>query len=96
MIDIVMEKSEKKKEPYGPWLVVTYGRNKNGHKGNGTRNIGGNYRSSSRPVGHYGAKKKVYALFDITNGAGRGGKSGRGATVCSEACKYGKRGRGKA
>ncbi|KAL5824652.1 hypothetical protein ACOSQ3_020715 [Xanthoceras sorbifolium] len=37
MTDSEVEKAKKEKETYGPWLVVTYGRNRNGIEEGGNR-----------------------------------------------------------
>ncbi|KAL5834887.1 hypothetical protein ACOSQ4_014384 [Xanthoceras sorbifolium] len=41
MTDSVVEKVEEENEPYDPWLVVTYERNRNGTEGGGNRGVGG-------------------------------------------------------
>ncbi|KAL5801078.1 hypothetical protein ACOSQ3_032710 [Xanthoceras sorbifolium] len=65
-------KCEKKTEPYGPWLVISYGKNRNGNRFNGMRNgggnlgnesfrydrVNGNLEGSARNAGGYGAESK--------------------------------------
>ncbi|KAL5734329.1 hypothetical protein ACOSP7_032190 [Xanthoceras sorbifolium] len=67
-----VRKCEKKTEPYGPWLVVSYGKNRNRNRFNGKRNgggnlgnesfrydrVNGNLEGSARNAGGYGAESK--------------------------------------
>ncbi|KAL5788198.1 hypothetical protein ACOSP7_005147 [Xanthoceras sorbifolium] len=45
------EKHENNKEPFGPWLVVYYGRNSTGFGNQGRKNLGGTGTNGNRNAG---------------------------------------------
>ncbi|KAL5808275.1 hypothetical protein ACOSQ3_028966 [Xanthoceras sorbifolium] len=74
MSDTVVEKAEEKKKPYGPWLMVTYGRNINGQERYGARNVGGK-SGSSNGAGRYGKQDNAGKKVGSETASGLGDKA---------------------
>ncbi|KAL5806056.1 hypothetical protein ACOSQ4_028789 [Xanthoceras sorbifolium] len=54
-----VEKAEEKKKPYGPWLMVTYGRNINGQERYGAKNVGGEGSTTNKTTKNNGFRFNV-------------------------------------